>query len=67
MLITLTIIAAVGSRTSKLRQLVIETLGERLDSEVQLDAFSVDFFPSVEVRGEGLVVKLRGHDDSRRS
>jgi hypothetical protein len=62
-LITLTIIAGAGSRTSKLRQLVIETLGERLDSEVQLDTFSVDFFPSVEVHGEGLVVKLRGHDD----
>jgi hypothetical protein len=42
---------------------VIETLAERLDSEVRLDAFSVDFFPSVEVRGEGLVVRLRGHDD----
>jgi len=62
-LITLTIIAGVGSRTSKLRQLVIDTLAERLDSEVQLEAFSVDFFPAVNVRGAGLVVKLRGHDD----
>ena len=62
-LVTLTIIAGVGSRTSTLRRLVIETLGERLDSEVQLEAFSVDFFPTVDVHGEGLVVKLRGHDD----
>ena len=62
-LVTITIVAGVGSRTSKLRQLVIETLSERLDSEVQLDAFSVDFFPTVNVQGAGLVVKLRGHDD----
>src|SRR5688572_5775591 len=62
-LVTLTIIAGIGSRTSTLRRLVIETLGERLDSEVQLEAFSADFFPTVHVHGEGLVVKLRGHDD----
>jgi hypothetical protein len=62
-LVTLTIIAGIGSRTSTLRRLVIETLGDRLDSEVQLEAFSVDFFPTVELYGEGLVVKLRGHDD----
>jgi hypothetical protein len=61
--VTLTIIAGIGSRTSTLRRLVIETLGERLDSHVELRGFSVDFFPTVEVRGEGLVVKLRGHDD----
>jgi len=62
-LVTLTIIAGVGSRTSKLRQLVIDTLAERLDSDVELEAFSVDFFPTVAVSGAGLVVKLRGHDD----
>jgi hypothetical protein len=61
--VTLAIIAAAGSRTSTLRRLVIDTLSERLDSEVQLDAFSVDFFPTVDVRGEGLVVQLRGHVD----
>ena len=60
---TLAIIAAAGSRTSILRRLVIETLAERLDSEVKLDAFSVDLFPTVDVRGEGLVVQLRGHAD----
>ena len=30
---------------------------------MQLDVFTVDLFPSVTVRGEGLVVRLRGHDD----
>jgi hypothetical protein len=62
-LVTLAIIAAAGSRTSTLRRLVIDTLAERLDSEVQLEAFSVDFFPTVDVRGAGLVVRLRGHAD----
>jgi hypothetical protein len=62
-LVTLAIIAAAGSRTSTLRRLVIETLSDRLDSEVQLESFSVDLFPTVDVRGQGLVVRLRGHDD----
>ena len=63
MLVTLAIIAAAGSRSSTLRQLVIDTLSERLDSDVRLDSFSVDLFPTVDVRGEGLVVQLRGHAD----
>jgi hypothetical protein len=62
-LVTLAIIAAAGSRSSTLRSLVIDTLADRLDSDVKLDAFSVDLFPAVEVRGEGLVVQLRGHAD----
>ena len=62
-LVTLAIIAAAGSRTSTLRRLVIETLSDRLDSDVQLSSFSVDLFPAVDVRGEGLVVQLRGHAD----
>ncbi len=30
---------------------------------MQLQVFSVDLFPTVTVRGEGLSVRLRGHDD----
>jgi hypothetical protein len=62
-LATLAIAAAAGSRTPTLRRLVVDTLADRLDSRVQLDSFSVDFFPAVDVRGEGLVVQLNGHDD----
>jgi hypothetical protein len=62
-LVAVAIVAATGSRTSTLRRLVIDTLADRLDSEVQLQAFSVDLFPTVTVRGEGLSVRLRGHDD----
>ena len=60
----LAIVAAAGSRTSTLRRLVIDTLAERLDSEVELQFFSVDLFPTVTVRGEGLSVRLRGHNHS---
>jgi hypothetical protein len=56
-------VAAAGSRTDTLRRLVVDTLSERLDSEVELQAFSVDIFPTVDVRGEGLVIRLRGARD----
>ena len=62
-LVVLTIVAGAGSRTPTLRRLVVETLGDRLDSEIELAAFSVDTFPTVDVRGEGLVVRLAGRRD----
>jgi hypothetical protein len=63
-LVVLTIVAAAGSRTEPLRRLVVSTLAERLDSDVELSAFSVDTFPSVVVRGSGLVLRLRGQASS---
>src|SRR5512134_2195982 len=62
-LVVLTIAAALGSRTAPLRRLVVATLEDRLDSHVELTAFSVDLFPSVTVRGNGLTVRLRGVSD----
>lgn len=62
-LVVLAVVAGAGSRTSTLRRLVVETLAERLDSDVELQAFSVDTFPVVNVRGAGLVVRLRGTGD----
>jgi hypothetical protein len=62
-LITLAIIAGVGSRSSVLRRLVVETLAERLDSEVELSALSVKVFPAVRVSGAGLVVRHKGRRD----
>jgi AsmA-like C-terminal region len=59
-LVVLAIVAAAGSRTEPLRRLVIAALAERLDSNVELRAFSVDTFPRVVVRGEGLTLRLRG-------
>jgi AsmA-like protein len=63
MLVLLALIAGAGSRTVTLRQLVIDTLAERLDSEVQLDAFSVDTFPTVHVTGTNLVIRHKGRRD----
>jgi hypothetical protein len=62
-LVVVTIAAALGSRTAPLRRLVVATLEDRLDSHVELTAFSVDLFPSVTVRGNGLTVRLRGVSD----
>jgi hypothetical protein len=62
-LIALATIAAVGSRSSVLRRLVVETLAERLDSEVELSALSVGLFPTVRVSGAGLVVRHKGRRD----
>lgn len=62
-LVTLAVIAGAGSRTATLRQLVIDTLTVRLDSEVQLESFSVDTFPTVHVTGSGLVIRHKGRRD----
>ena len=63
MLVMLAIIAGGGSRTATLRQLVIDTLADRLDSEVQLDAFGVDTFPVVHITGTNLVIRHKGRRD----
>jgi uncharacterized protein involved in outer membrane biogenesis len=63
LLILLAIIAGGGSRTATLRQLVIETLAQRLDSEVQLESFSVDTFPTVHVTGSNLIIRHKGRKD----
>ena len=63
LLVLLAIIAGGGSRTAALRQLVIDTLADRLDSEVQLDSFSVDTFPTVHVSGTNLIIRHKGRKD----
>ena len=62
-LVVVAIAASVGSRTATLRSLVVSTLSERLDSEVELSAFSVDTFPTVTIRGDSLVIRHRGRRD----
>jgi AsmA-like protein len=63
LLVLLAIIAGGGSRTATLRQLVIDTLAERLESEVQLDSLSVDTFPTVHVTGTNLIIRHKGRKD----
>src|SRR4051812_5072401 len=62
-LVTMAIVAGVGSRTSTLRKLVIDTLAERLDSEVELGSLSVDTIPSVHITGTALVIRHRNRRD----
>ena len=62
-LIALAVLAGAGSRMVTLRQLVIDTLSDRLDSEVQLESFSVDTFPTVHLTGTGLVIRHKGRRD----
>jgi hypothetical protein len=62
-LVALWVAVAAGSRTETLRRLVTDNLAERLDSEIELAVFSVDTFPSVTVRGEGLVIRHQGRRD----
>jgi hypothetical protein len=62
-LVTLAIVAGATSRTNTLRALVIKTLSERLDSEVEMADFSVDTFPAVHVYGAGLVIRHKGRHD----
>ena len=63
LLIAMAVVAGLGSRTAPLRQLVIETLADRLDSEVELGAFSVDTFPRVHITGAGLVIRHKNRRD----
>jgi len=63
LLVLLAIIAGAGSRTDQLRLLVIDTLSDRLDSQVELESFSVDTFPSVHVTGANLIIRHKGRRD----
>jgi hypothetical protein len=62
-LVVLAAVAGAGSRTAMLRQLVIDTLAERLDSEVELASFSVDTFPTVHITGAELVIRHKRRRD----
>ena len=62
-LVLFAVTAGAGSRTDRLRQLVIDTLADRLDSAVELQSFSVDTFPTVHMTGTGLVIRHRGRRD----
>ncbi len=62
-LAALSIVAGFGSRTPTLRALVVQTLSERLDSDVELGAFSVDTFPTVRITGAGLVIRHKNRRD----
>jgi hypothetical protein len=47
----------------RLRQLVIDALSERLDSDVQLESLTLRIYPRIHVEGTGLAVRHRGRRD----
>lgn len=61
--VTCVVIPFTTSLAPDLRERVIDELSERLESRVELSAFSVSVFPRPVVRGEGLVVRHRGRTD----
>jgi hypothetical protein len=49
--------------SEQMRQKVIATLADRLDSEVELDALHVRFLPTMHAQGSGLVVRHKSRRD----
>jgi len=59
-LVTLWILALAGSRTSVLRDKLVETLSDKLNASVELDTFTVRTFPRLRISGDGLRIRLKG-------
>jgi hypothetical protein len=59
----LVIVAGARSTTTTLRTAIVETLEQRLESEVELAAFDVSLVPAVRITGEGLVIRHKGRRD----
>lgn len=47
----------------QLRQLIVQALGERFSSQVELGSFRFRFFPHIEGHGENLVLRYHGRTD----
>ncbi|HEX5474321.1 MAG TPA: AsmA-like C-terminal region-containing protein [Vicinamibacterales bacterium] len=58
-LVTLWVIAAVGSRTSVLQQALMRAVNDHLESDVELANFHVSTFPSLSVTGDGLRLRFQ--------
>lgn len=55
--------AALPLRSAALKRQIIETLGERLNSEVSLDDLSLRLYPRLRAEGKGLLIKYRRRPD----
>ncbi len=51
------------SRAPLLREQLVETLNDRLDADVELEAFEVSTFPVVRMHGDGLKLRLHGQQN----
>jgi hypothetical protein len=62
--VLLAILASLFTRvTPHVRDLAVQALNERFDSETEIDTLQVSIFPQPEVRGTGLVVRYKGRGD----
>lgn len=59
-LATLLISVRLVSRAPILRRQLVETLNDRLDADVELDALEVRTFPVLRIHGDGLKLRLHG-------
>lgn len=62
-LVLLWIAVAIGSRSSVLRDALVDVLSAQLDSQVELQAFSVSVFPTLSIQGQGLRLRHKGRTD----
>jgi AsmA-like protein len=62
-LVTLWIVAAAGSRTTVLREALINAVAEKLDATVELESFQVSMFPALSITGDGLRVRHKRQTD----
>lgn len=51
------------SRTPILRQALIDTFNDKLDADVELEAFEVTMFPTFRIHGDGLTLRLKHQHD----
>jgi hypothetical protein len=58
-LVALWLVALAGSRTSVLHDKLVETLSDKLNASVELDAFTVHTFPRLRISGDGLRIRLK--------
>src|SRR5262245_1048376 len=62
-LVGLWIAVAAVSRAPMLRQALVDTLSQRLDAHVELQAFEVKTFPTFRIHGDGLKLHLKNQQN----
>jgi hypothetical protein len=62
-LLLIALLSVVPFRSETARAKVIEVLAARLDSEVQLDSFTIKVLPRLRAEGAGLTIRHRGRHD----
>ena len=56
-------LAALGSRSPVLRKKLVETLEAKLDADVELQNLHASAFPTLNITGDGLKVRMKGQPE----